>query len=451
MDAMQQPTTVLSRRTLLQYSLGTAAVASMAAACSASTSGGGGGGGGGEGGALTFMATQFNPVEERQKYEAVLKQYAPGVNFNPVDQGVFSTTIKSQVAAGKVQIHFVGGLHGDLAPFSDQLEDLSSLAAELQDKGYAKDLLELAKLGGTQTKYIPWIQASYVVAVNKKALQWLPSGADVNNLTYDQYLAWAKAAKDGNGGKAVFGIPAGPKGLHHRFYQGFLLPSFTGGQITTFMNADAVTAWTYMKNLWQYMNPASTNYDFMQEPLARGEVLVAWDHVARLVGAVGDKPDDWTMVPAPSGPKGLGYLLVVGGMAIPKGAPDREKTIAAIKSLSTPEAQNATLKSNAFFPTVKADPPSDLPPAIQMEAKAVAAQQGAEDAILALPPVGLGAKDGEVGQLYKNCFQEICLNGKDVQSTLQAQGQQLNAILADLKVPCWPPDPVQPGQVCKAM
>ena len=450
MDAQQQqPTTAVSRRTLLQYSLGSAAFASLAAACSASTSGGSGGGG--EGGSITFMATQFNPVEERQKYEAVLKQYAPGVNFNPVEQGVFATTIKSQVGAGKVQVQMVGGLHGDLAPFPDQLEDLSSLASELQSKGYAQDLLELGKLGGAQTKYIPWIQASYVVAVNKKALQWLPSGADVNNLTYDQYLAWAKAAKDGNGGKAVFGIPAGPKGLHHRFYQGFLLPSYTGGQITTFMNDDAVTAWTYMKNLWQNMNPASTNYDFMQEPLARGEVLVAWDHVARLVGTVGDKPDEWTMVAAPSGPKGLGYMLVVGGMAIPKGAPDREKAVAAIKSLSTPEAQNATLKSNAFFPTVKADPPSDLPPAIAMEAKAVAAQQSAENALLALPPVGLGAKDGEVAQLYKNCFQEICLNGKDVKSTLQAQGQQLNAILADLKVPCWPPDPVQPGQVCKAV
>jgi multiple sugar transport system substrate-binding protein len=445
--AQQQPKIQVSRRTLLQYSLGAAGLATLATACSASTSGGSGGGGEG---ALTFMATQFNPVEERQKYEAVLKQYAPGVNFNPVEQGVFATTIKSQVAAGKVQVNMVGGLHGDLAPFTEQLEDLSSLAAELQSRGYAADLLELGKLGGTQTKYIPWIQASYVVAVNKKALQWLPSGADVNNLTYDQYLAWAKAAKDGNGGKAVFGMPAGPKGLAHRFYQGFLLPSFTGGQMTTFMSDDAVTAWTYMRNLWQNMNPASTNYDFMQEPLARGEVLVAWDHVARLVGAVGDKPDEWTMVAAPSGPKGLGYLLVVGGMAIPKGAPDREKTIAAIKNLSTPEAQNATLKSNAFFPTVKADPPADLPPAIQMEAKAVAAQQSAENAILALPPVGLGPKDGEVGQLFKNCFQEIVLNGADAKKTLQAQGQQLNAILAELKVPCWAPDPVQAGQVCKA-
>ena len=101
-------------------------------------------------------------------------------------------------------------------------------------------------------------------------------------------------------------MPAGPKGLAHRFYQGFLLPSFTGGQMTTFMSDDAVTAWTYMRNLWQNMNPASTNYDFMQEPLARGEVLVAWDHVARLVGAVGDKPDEWTMVAGTFGPQGSG-------------------------------------------------------------------------------------------------------------------------------------------------
>ena len=66
----------------------------------------------------------------------MLKQgYAPGVAFNPVDQGVFSTTIKSQVAAGKVQINFVGGLHGDLAPYSEQLEDLSSLAPSCRARG----------------------------------------------------------------------------------------------------------------------------------------------------------------------------------------------------------------------------------------------------------------------------------------------------------------------------
>ena len=73
------------------------------------------------------------------------------------------------------------------------------------------------------------VQEAAKQRTRKKALQWLPSGADVQKLTYDQFLAWMTAAKRGNGGKPVFGFGAGPKGLYHRFFQGFLLPSFTGG------------------------------------------------------------------------------------------------------------------------------------------------------------------------------------------------------------------------------
>src|SRR6185503_13897908 len=158
--------------------------------------------------------------------------------------------------------------------------------------GYPDEILKLTTLGGTTPKFVPWMQATYIVAVNKQALQWLPPGADVRELTYDQYLAWARAAQAA-AGRPVFGIPAGPKGLFYRFTQGYLLPSFTGGQVTTFRGADAEAAWTYMADLWAATAPASTNYEYMQEPLARGEVLAAWDHVARLVGAAKDKPDDW--------------------------------------------------------------------------------------------------------------------------------------------------------------
>ena len=430
------PTT--SRRTFIGGALAAAVVAPILSACSVNTSGSGGSG------SVSFLSTQFAPVEERQKYEATLKKAVgdkANVAYNPVDNPTFNTTIKSQLDANKVEIGLIGGLHGDLVPFAKQLEDLSSLTDELKSRGYSHDLLELAKLGTDKPRYIPWIQATYILAVNKKALQWLPSGADVNKLTYDQFLAWAQAAKAANGGKPVFGIPAGPKGLHHRFYQGFLLPSFTGGQITTFRNGDAVTAWTYMRNLWANMNPASTNYDFMQEPLGNGEVLVAWDHVARLINAVSAKPDDFVLAPAPSGPKGLGYLLVVGGLAVPQGSKDRDKAFDVIRALSTKEAQIETLKSNAFFPVVKADIGSDLPPGIALEAKAVSAQQDASGAILALPPVGLGDKEPQVGQIFKNCFQEICLNNADVKATLDKQGAALADIMNSLKVPCWAPDP----------
>lgn len=434
-----------SRRSLLLAGLGTAMSLPFLSACAGFDTSGAAAGEG----TVGFLSTQFTPVEEKQRYEAVLKKFLKvPVAYNPVDAGVFASTVRSQVDSGNVSLSLLGGLHGDLAPLADSLEDVDPLIRDLAGRGFGQDILELTKVGGSTSKYVPWMQATYVVAVNKKALEWLPSGVDVNDLSYEDFLAWAKAAKQG-AGRPVFGMPAGPKGLHHRFYQGFLLPSFTGGQITTFRNPDAVTAWNYMRELWDNMAPASTNYDAMQEPLARGEVLVAWDHVARLVGAPADNPDDWLMVPAPRGPQGRGYMLIVAGVALPKGGRERERAEQAIRGLAEPVTQVETLRSNAFFPVVQTELPADLRGAVALEAAAVRLQQRSPGALLALPPVGLGKKDGEVSQIFKNCFQEICLNGSPVQSTLDRQASQLNTILNELNVPCWAPDPVSPGTKCE--
>jgi len=435
----------ITRRGLLTLGAGVAAAPVLSACGGVSTSGTGGGSG-----SVTLMSNQFSPVEEKQHFEQILAKRVTGekVAFNQVETGIFASTLQTQVDAGKVQISVVGALHGDLAPHAARLIDLDDVVGSLGDRGFASELTDLAKLGGSMTKYIPWMQASYVLAVNKKALQWLPSGVDVQKLTYDQLLSWMTAARRGNGNKPVFGIPAGVKGLYHRFFQGFLLPSFTGGQITTFRSPEAVTAWQYMKQLWAQTATASTNYDNLQEPLQRGEVLVGFDHVARLVGAPADKPQDWLMVPAPSGPKGLGYMLVLAGLGIPKGAPRTDQAKAVIKALTTPEVQIDVLRQNAFFPVTNAAVPTDLPPAVGLANAAVRAQRSAPGAILSLPPVGLGTHDGEVGQIFKNCFKEICLDGKPIKQVLDAQAGQLNAILSELKIPCWKPDPA--GGDCRA-
>jgi len=436
----------ISRRRALQLGAGVTVAPFLAGSLSgcsgASTSGGGTG-------AFSFLSTQFTPVEEKQRFEKILGSHVkdPKVSYNSMAVGDFTTQVTSQVKAGKVSIGMVGGLHGDLAPLAKDLADLDSLAGEMAGTGISADLWKLAKLGGSTTKYIPWMQATYVVAVHKSALEWLPSGADVKKLTYEQYLDWAIAAKKG-AGKPVFGFPAGPKGLYHRFFQGFLLPSFTGGQITTFSSPEAVNAWTYMQHLWANMNPASTNYDNLQEPLARGEILVGWDHVARLVDAPKEKPGDWLMVPAPSGPKGLGYMLVVAGFGVPKGA-DLAKASTVIKALSQPATQLEVLRQNAFFPVVKAAIPTDLPPAVLLEAGAVASQRASSNALLSLPPVGLGTKDGEVSQVFKDCFKQICKEGKAPAVVLGAQAKILQAILDEAKVPCWAPDPVTANETCK--
>jgi multiple sugar transport system substrate-binding protein len=434
----------MTRRTALGLGargLGLGAVAALAGCAGASTSGTGGRD------AVTFLSTQFTPVEERQRFEKILKDKVAGVGvaYNPVEAGVFSTTITSQVGAGKVSVGLAGGLHGDLAPHAGELIDVDDLLATLADRQFDPKVLALAKLGGRSAKYVPWMQASYLLAVNKKALDFKPAGADPRTLTYDQLLLWARDGHKATG-KPVLGIPAGPKGLYHRFFQGYLLPSFTGGQITTFRSERAEDAWAYMAELWADCAPASTNYDFMQEPLERGEVLMAWDHIARLIGAVRAKPDDWLLLPAPTGPEGLGYLLVVAGIGIPRGAPALDRSRAVITALTTMDTQAEVLRQNAFFPVVGSGTPAGLPPAVTAAATAIQAQRSAPNAILSLPPVGLGTRDGEVTQIFKDCFTEICLNRKPVRPTLDAQARKLDALLAEVNVPCWAPDT---GRSCR--
>ncbi|MCP2168563.1 ABC transporter substrate-binding protein [Goodfellowiella coeruleoviolacea] len=441
-----RPGRPLTRRSVLGLGLGAAAAPLLSACAGLSTTSGAGKDG------VGFLSTQFTPLDERQRFEQILKNTVTDINvgYNPVDVGVFGTTLTSQVNSGRVSVSLVGALHGELGQYTDLLSDLDDLVAELGDRGFPSHLLSLTTLGGKSSKYVPWMQASSVLAVHKKALGWLPAGADVRHLTYDQLLDWVSAGRAANGGKPIFGLPAGPKGLYHRFFQGYLLPSFTGGQITTFRNQDAVAAWEYMKRLWANTAPASTNYDYMQEPLARGEVLIAWDHVARLVKAPESSPDDWLMVPAPRGPKGQGYLLVAAGLAIPRGAPQPDRARAVIRALTTATAQAEVLRQNAFFPVIRDAIPADLPPAARLEADAISNQSEADGAVLSLPPGGLGKRDGEVSQIFKNCFTEICLDGKPVQEVLDAQAVQLNAILDQVKVPCWAPDPVE-GTSCRVL
>lgn len=435
--------TPVSRRSVLRGLLATSA-ASVLGGCAAlegfATTGGSG---------MTFFSTQFNPVEEAERFRRLLGRSVDAeVSYVTADPGPFATQLRAQVDAGSVRASLIGGVHGELAPLADgYLTDLTDLVSGLGDLGWPPEFLDLARLGTDRTWYVPWAQASYVLAARTETLEHLPSGADVHDLSYDQLLDWAIAARRANGNQPVLGLPAGPKGLLHRFTQGFLLPSFSGGQITTFRSREATEGWEYLRELWRNVVPTSTNYDFMQEPLASGEATIGWDHVARLINAPAAEPDKWTMVPSPRGPAGRGYLVVLLGMAIPRGAPDEDTAHRVIAALSKPQAQLDLLRTNAFFPTTRVDLPADLPPAITLEADAIERQRTSDGALIGLPPVGLGTREGEVTKVFQDCFRSIVLDGADIRSTLDSQASVLNGLLTELKVPCWAPDP--PGARCE--
>ena len=80
------------------------------------------------------------------------------------------------------------------------------------------------------------MQATYVMCANKKALPYLPKGADINSLTWGQFAQWATNLQKKFGTPEV-GFPVA--GLFPRFLEGYLIPSFTGALVTKFESTKA--------------------------------------------------------------------------------------------------------------------------------------------------------------------------------------------------------------------
>jgi multiple sugar transport system substrate-binding protein len=265
---------------------------------------------------VVFLSTQLRPIEEAHKVRDVLLQGGPATNFVVEEPAKLNVRIEAEKKAGTMSFSLIGALHGEVSGLMplEAVEPVDDVMSKLGDRGISPSLVELGKLGTGQQMYVPWMQATYIMAANKQALQYLPQGADINALSYAQLGEWAANIQKATGGRKL-GFPAGAKGLMPRFFQGYLYPSYTGGVVTTFKSAEAEAMWSDFKALWANVNPASTNYDFMQEPLATGEVWIAWDHVARLKNAITAKPDDFVTFPAPSAGKGRGFMPVVAGSA----------------------------------------------------------------------------------------------------------------------------------------
>jgi multiple sugar transport system substrate-binding protein len=434
-----------------------AAVGLMLAACngasqSPSASGGGDASAsatsGGDAGMVLMMSTQLGPEEEQASMrDTILANFEGEAEFVASgDAGVIFEQIQAQGEAGSGDASLIGGLHGEFSALAADgyLTDLSDLLAELGDVGIDENFLELGKLGTDQQLYIPWMQATYIMAARQEALDYLPDGADVNDLTWEQLTEWGANITEGEGTRAL-GFPAGPDGLWHRWFQGYGYPAFTGGVNTTFAGSEALDMWSWLSDTWQYVNPQSTTYSEMSTPLQSGEVWVAWDHTARLITALQDQPDDIVAFPVPAGPEGTAFMPVVAGLAIPSWAPNPEGAKQLIKYLLQPEQQATTLSEVAFFPVISAELPGSLEPGVQAEQEAVAGQTGRDDALPSLLPVGLGDQGNAYNQVFKDAFQAIILNGEDAAGVLEQQKANLQAVFDATEAACWPPDPPSDG------
>ena len=428
-----------------------AAAVILVTACS-TTGPSAGGGGADQGKPFVFASTQFTPVLEQENVRKKILAAYQGANVDfitdqePVILGRIAAEAK---AGGQGQIGVAGLENGQFSSLAAEgyFEDMAKLADKHKDKKIPQDMLTLGKLGGSAQVYVPWMQATYFMVANKKALQYLPSGADVNALSYKQLIEWAKNITEKTGQRR-YGFPLGAgttPGLIHRLIQGYFYPSYTGGLVTTFKSADAVALWNDLKELWKYSNPQSTTYANLQEPMQAEEVWLGLDHAARLIEVLKAKPDEFIAFPAPAGPKGRYYMSVVIGLAVPKSTPNRAGSEALIDHLLKPETQLITLRENSFFPVVDVKLPDDLNKGLKLEADAVARQANSKDAKVVPLPVGLGAKGNEFNNALVNSFVRIVLKNEPIQTVLDEQAPLVQKAITDANAKCWGPDGTSSG------
>jgi multiple sugar transport system substrate-binding protein len=395
-------------------------------------------------GDVAFFSTQFNIVEEAAKFRAILAE-GGNYDFTGSEDGPLLALVLAGAETGQGQVDLVGALHGAFPSLSPAMMNMTDVVDDLSaDREFAEAFLQTGLLGTDDyLYYVPWMQATYIMAAHNDALEYLPAGADINALTYEQFAEWCQTMLDETGGPKC-GVPHA--GLFHRFLEGFLWPSHTGGMVTQFKSQEAVDMLEWAReSLWPTIHPQSISYEFMQEPLLSGEVWVAFDHVARLIQAFNEQPENFVAFPAPAGPAGRGFMPVVVGLGIPNDAPNPEAAMELIDYLTQPETQKRVLSDLAFFPVVSGVDTSDLPEGVALEAAAVEATANASDAIPALIPVGLGARGGEINEIFRAAFDRVVIDGEDAATVLEEEAANLQALLNDTGAPCWAPDPASEG------
>jgi multiple sugar transport system substrate-binding protein len=398
---------------------------------------------------MVFFSTQLTPIEEAEKVRNILLRgfRAHRVDFVPAaSDRVFEDRVLAEVQSGRGRIDLLGALHGSYVSLKDKnaLVNLNDVARQLRRSRITASYLNLGKLGTRNQLYIPWMQATYILVANKSVLPLLPRGVDRNRLTYGQFLQWGRNIRRRFGVGRV-GFPVSDTGLFHRFLQGYFVPAFTGRNVTRWSSADAVAGWRYLKDLWSNVHPQSLTYGFMQDPLLNREVLLAWDHVARLKTALEQRPQDFVAMPAPAGPKGRAYMPVLAGLAIPRSAPNRAAGKALIRHLLTVRTQAQTLGAVGFYPVITARLSQRLGPGLLKQATAVTRTRNARDGLPSLLPIGLGAEGGNFNRIYRDTFRRIVLNNEDIRSVLREQRTELQAIFTRTGAPCWAPDPPSRG------
>ena len=355
----------------------------------------------------------------------ILAGWGRPVTFEPFDDRQVFLSRAQELARQPGYNAVLGGLESDFLSLyrAGLLANMDRILPTLGHRSFLPRLEGRGMFDANGAYFVPWMQATYLMAASRQSLRYLPKGADLNHLSYEQLGDWA-AEMYRQTGRGMLGFPVGPKGLMHRFLEGYLYPSFTGGGSDQFASIEAESMWLYLRSLYQYVAPSSLILNRMDDALLNGEVWVAWDHTARLLEAFRQRPDEFVAFPAPAVPKGRGFITVLAGLGLPRGS-SGDDAASLVEYLTRPEVQAQTMTRLGFLPVVDVSQREDLSAGSQALVQAAVKQLDSADGILGSVPALPGDSERRFDLVYLNAFSQIVLRNRSPLPVLAAQQKVL--------------------------
>ncbi|MEA2087184.1 MAG: extracellular solute-binding protein [Candidatus Caldatribacteriota bacterium] len=362
---------------------------------------------------LVFSSRLWSvPAEQEFILENVIKPFEREnhciVNFQIMDDVKLLDRAEIQQKTGNVTTDIVCAYVANMWEWIEKeyVEDLTPYVKSWDDRNFSPAFEYGTNFEGKQY-FIPVGADVYLTIANKKALEYLPSGADLDKLTWEDFAKWSNAIAKGEGeGKTVVtGIP-----MKSFVYQFGAISLSYGATFPDINTPEAIKAWEILVSMKDDFIPAVLNVENCIDPMKREEAWLSWMHCARAGSVYSSNETLFSVAPAPEGPAGIGSIAGVSGYGIMKDAPNKELAIKFLEFITRPDMQVKISKgTGGFIPPVEealnylGDDPED-----EVIAKAVMVlNKGRVSGV----PGGDYQDWGAVKKVFDDVFVEMVLNG----------------------------------------
>jgi multiple sugar transport system substrate-binding protein len=391
---------------------------------------------------LVLDSEMFSPPAEQEFFiNEILAPFEEEtgitVSFSIVEGAAMFDRITVQQETDHVTTDVILAFNGRFPWYTEAgyVSSLDDAADILEDRTILTAFDATAMADGVRY-FVPISADVYLTIAHNNALDYLPAGADMDSLTYDQYVEWAVAIAEGEGeGKVcITGIPQ--KMFIYQFGTSALSyglsPAGEGEPAFPNLNSDASAEswgnWAAIGAADGFV-PTILSIDNCTDPLMREEAWLSVTHNARVGQVYASNETLYTVGPAPVGPSGVGTIAGAHGLGVVEGTANYDAALQLVEYLTRPDIQVKMNKGTGGFVPVVAEAIEYLgdDPTDEIIIKALIVLNFGIPSYL---PVADFQDWGAVKQLFDDVFVDMILGGDGTvdQDLLDAKQAELDAL-----------------------